>query len=137
MDNMTPTFEQLPQAVAMLIQKMDLLISLFQQCSNASNTSPMAQNRHRLMDAEEASKFIGKAIPTLYAMTSRHEIPFCKKRNKLYFFEDELTAWIEGNGEYAQTTRDQKKEENFESHHKKILQSKRRKPKNGFDDDTI
>lgn len=139
MENTTITFEQLPQLVAALIGKVDYLISLFKQVPGSKASADPAQvcNPHRMMDAKEASRFIGKAIPTIYAMTSRNEIPFCKKGNKLYFFEDELTEWIEGGCEDMPTKRTKAKEERLDSHNKKILESKHRKPKSGFDDDSI
>lgn len=139
MKDTTISFEQLPQLMAALIGKVDYLISLFKQGfdSKASADPAPALGRHRMMDAKEASQFIGKAIPTIYAMTSRNEIPFCKKRNKLYFFEDELTQWIEGGGENMPTKRTKAKGERLDKHNKKILESKHRKPKSGFDDDSI
>jgi len=42
---------------------------------------------------------LGKAESTIYTMTSSRLIPFHKRGNKLYFFKDELTAWIESGGQ--------------------------------------
>ena len=44
---------------------------------------------------QEASKFLDLAVPTIYGLTSKNQIPHFKKGKKLYFRESELIAWIE------------------------------------------
>ena len=41
---------------------------------------------------------LGKSASTIYAMTSEKRIPYHKRGNKLYFFEDEIIGWIEQGG---------------------------------------
>ena len=43
---------------------------------------------------EEAMVFLGLAKQTIYGLTSKKLIPFCKQ-HKLYFKPSELDAWIE------------------------------------------
>nr|WP_317039125.1 helix-turn-helix domain-containing protein [Flavobacterium sp. Root935] len=43
---------------------------------------------------EEASRLIGKAKPTIYALVRQRKIPCYKYGKKLYFFEEELLEWI-------------------------------------------
>lgn len=128
MSNTQISFEQLPQMVSALNEKMDLLIGLFKD----SQTQP-ASNAHCMMSISEASAFLGKAVPTFYAMTYRKEIPFCKKGNKLYFFEDELKAWVEGGGTPVRTRRDRDREERFKAHQVQMAKGKHRKPKSSFE----
>jgi excisionase family DNA binding protein len=44
----------------------------------------------------EASQFLDLAKQTLYKLTSEGIIPFHKQGGKLWFFRDELLAWIRG-----------------------------------------
>lgn len=46
------------------------------------------------LSIDEASKFIGKSKPTIYAYVSRNEIPHSKSGGRLYFFKSELINWI-------------------------------------------
>lgn len=128
------TFEQLPQFVAALNEKMDLLLDLFKKVYGNGGRKDPGHDPHRMMDINEASAFIRKAIPTIYTMTSRGEIPYCKKKHKLYFFEDELRAWIEGGEKPMKTKRDEDREAAFNELQAKIRAGKHRKPKSGFGD---
>ncbi|MEM9824140.1 MAG: helix-turn-helix domain-containing protein [Bacteroidota bacterium] len=44
---------------------------------------------------KKAAEVLGIAIPTIYAKTSKGEIPHFKKGKKLYFRHSELMDWIE------------------------------------------
>lgn len=82
------SFDNLPQAVSLLIEKVDLLQQLLQTQSNKVATDkPMSVN--------QAAKFVNLAVPTLYGLVSNRIIPFSKVGKRLYFSEQELTAWIQ------------------------------------------
>ena len=72
------TFEQLPQAVSLLIEKVGQLADK--------------------VDLDDVAALLGKSASTIYAMTSEKRIPYHKRGNKLYFFEDEIIGWIEQGG---------------------------------------
>ncbi len=44
---------------------------------------------------QQAADYVCKAIPTVYAMVSRREIPHYKRGKKLYFNATELSEWLE------------------------------------------
>jgi hypothetical protein len=44
--------------------------------------------------AEYASKITGKAVPTIYDLVHRREIPHSKRGKDLYFSKNELLDWI-------------------------------------------
>lgn len=46
------------------------------------------------IDIDEAASFLKRKKSTLYDMTSENTIPHHKKGNKLYFYKDELDAWV-------------------------------------------
>ena len=85
-------FENLPQAVSLLIEKVDSLeLLLKSQQSNNSNAPS-----DKPMSISEAAKFVNLTVPTLYGFVSKRSIPFSKVGKRLYFSETELTSWIQG-----------------------------------------
>ena len=45
-------------------------------------------------NVQEASEYLDTPLGTLYQLTSKKLIPFHKRGRKLYFFQNELDAWI-------------------------------------------
>jgi excisionase family DNA binding protein len=83
----TLSFERLPQAVSELDQKVDrierMLLLLVPQ-----------SQPEQLLNITQAAEHINLAVPTLYSLVSRKELPFNKKGKRLYFLKSELTDWI-------------------------------------------
>ena len=91
MNNMA--FEQLPQAVSMLIEKVGLLTD---KVEKVLGMTPQQHGECRtLLTLNEVAALLGKSASTIYAMTSDKRIPYHKRGNKLYFFRNEIIAWIE------------------------------------------
>lgn len=65
----------------------------------------------------------GKSASSIYTMTSEKRIPYHKRGNKLYFFEDEIIGWIEQGG-----TSGMGDESKFNGRFEALRNSKRRKP---------
>jgi excisionase family DNA binding protein len=83
------TFEQLPEAIAFLISEVAELKRLVQ-------LQVVAEPEKRLpIGVYQASKILCKEIQTIYSLVRKKKIPFYKQGNQLYFFEDELLAYIE------------------------------------------
>ena len=61
----------------------------------ASELQPPASDKHVLVEIEDACRIIKKAKPTIYTLVRKGILPAYKKGKKLYFYEDELLAWIE------------------------------------------
>lgn len=81
------TFEELPDAVLRLDQRterMERILLLL---------VPQSQPE-QLLNITQAAEHINLAVPTLYSLVSRGEIPVNKKNKRLYFLKSELTAWI-------------------------------------------
>ncbi|MEO1519068.1 MAG: helix-turn-helix domain-containing protein [Bacteroidota bacterium] len=57
--------------------------------------STEAQPLNEIVFLEEAMQITGLAKPTIYAKTSKGEIPHYKRSRKLYFKRTELLRWIE------------------------------------------
>ena len=113
------TFEQLPQAVALLIERVGQLAEKMEQ---ALGSATQKQGR-RLLTLDEVSNLLGKSPSTIYAMTSEKRIPYHKRGNKLYFFEDEIIGWIEQGG-----TSGTGNEDEFNRRLEALRSGKKRKP---------
>ncbi|NTV67000.1 MAG: helix-turn-helix domain-containing protein [Chlorobaculum sp.] len=54
--------------------------------------------KERLLAVAEAATFLRHAVPTMYGLVQRNQIPYIKKTKRLYFSEGKLNEWLE-NGE--------------------------------------
>lgn len=93
----TITFDQLPHVVSGLSTKIDRLIELLEEKGHANSRNNSKDNR-RIVHAKEACRILGKSLSTLYRgiKDAKDPIPSYKRGKLLYFYEDELIAWIEG-----------------------------------------
>ena len=130
MDNerKTPTFDQLPQAVGELLDKVDYLISRLDEKEDAQ---PAFSDRDhdKVMTLDEACQFIGKARSTMYSLTSENRIPYRKCGNRLYFFKNELLEWIKNDGLIDSTRMPtDMSHAAFEAHAMELRNQKKNKP---------
>ena len=86
----TLSFENLPQAVGLLTEKIDNLEKLMLEFSGKKKTDPPGQ----LMTVDQAAEFLNLAKPTVYSMVSRGELPYMKRSKRLYFSCEDLMAYI-------------------------------------------
>ncbi|MGY0391942.1 helix-turn-helix domain-containing protein [Bizionia sp. KMM 8389] len=84
----TLKFENLPSAVAELIQGQNELRALLLQKAHSKPETEMPI----LLDG--VLSLTGFSKPTIYGYVQRNEIPFHKKGNRLYFFQSEIIDWI-------------------------------------------
>ena len=84
-------FENLPQAVSLLLEKVDSLEQLLKSQQTFISQAPS----DRPMSIADAAKFVNLTVPTLYGFVSKRTIPFSKVGKRLYFSEIELTSWIQ------------------------------------------
>lgn len=84
------SFDTLPKAIAYLMQEVAEIKSLLEKMQ-----TPIVSTKRYPIGIDEACKIIGKAKSTVYALVRKREVPCYKNGKKLYFFEDELLAWIE------------------------------------------
>ncbi|MCX6258006.1 MAG: helix-turn-helix domain-containing protein [Bacteroidia bacterium] len=47
------------------------------------------------LDAREAAEYLRLSLATVYTMTCKRQIPFCKQGKKLYFRRNEIMKWME------------------------------------------
>lgn len=84
------TFEHLPQAVEYLIQQQEELRRLILSKKEETETPP----ENKLLTSEEAAEFLTLAVPTIYTLVSRGELPYMKRGKRIYFYQDELKAYL-------------------------------------------
>ena len=85
------TFENLPKAVAHLVSEIAEIKYLV-----CKGQTLVVSPKRVPIGIDEACKLIGKAKPTVYTLVRKRLLPCYKNGKHLYFFEDELLAWIEG-----------------------------------------
>jgi len=86
--HMKYTFEELPQAISALHDKVDNIKDLLLESQKVP--PPYAD----LLTIKQAAEFLSLSVPTLYTKVSRKEIPVNKRGKRLYFSTDELSTWI-------------------------------------------
>lgn len=94
------SFDELPQAVAHLTEKVEELFVM------VSKLQPVQTPKERKpIEVDMACNILKKAKPTIYSLVRKGVLPAYKKGKKLYFYEDELLQWIEtGRKETSQQT---------------------------------
>ena len=86
----TLTFDQLPNAVAMLTKEVrELKRLLIEKQEQAPTEQP-----EQLLTIEEAAKFLRLAVPTMYSKVSKGELPVMKQGKRLYFSRTELLEYL-------------------------------------------
>ena len=89
MKNETITFDKLPEAVGYLTEQVIELKKM------VSELQPPPSDKRTLIEIGDACRIIRKAKATVYRLVQKGILPAYKKGKKLYFYEDELLAWIE------------------------------------------
>jgi len=83
------TFENLPKAVTLLSYE----VSEIKRLLLAKSNEPTEQTE-QLFNIQQASEFLTLAVPTIYSMVSRGELPYMKRSKRLYFSRLELTNYL-------------------------------------------
>lgn len=83
------TFDQLPEAISQLHHKLEnierFLISQRKQPTPAID---------ELLTVQQAATFLNLAVPTIYSMVQRKELPVFKRAGRLYFSKTELVDYV-------------------------------------------
>ena len=86
----TLTFDQLPNAVTMLIKEVSELKSLLIEKQEQTPITPPEQ----LLTIQEAAEFLSLSVFTLYSKVSKGELPVMKQGKRLYFSRTELMEYV-------------------------------------------
>ena len=127
MQNAKLSFEQLPEAISNLLEKVETINrNVGSLMSSKTIAKDVTSEREEFIGIDDACEVVHLAKPTIYKLAQKGQIPHYKPSKELLFRKSELIAWIE------------------RSYHKGIpsraeiatLMSvgNRRKPKNGWED---
>ncbi|GGF49894.1 helix-turn-helix transcriptional regulator [Echinicola rosea] len=81
-------FEDLPTAIAQLIEQNKLILESIQGAELTNQSSGQILTLNKICELLELKK------QTVYSYVSKGLIPYYKKAGKLYFIRDEITEWI-------------------------------------------
>jgi len=88
-----------PKGFDFVGQLTEALKPVIQEVIKTSVADAMRQYRPQepedLMTIPEASEFLRLAKPTIYSKVSRGELPYMKRKGKLYFSRRKLREWVE------------------------------------------
>ncbi len=85
-------FEDLPHVVAELLDGISEIKSILKE----RQVEAQPTSKRVLLGIDEVCRITGKAKPTIYALVQKRLLPSYKRGKRLYFYEDEILAWIEG-----------------------------------------
>lgn len=84
------TFDQLPEAVALLLLEVRNLKQLLKSYQNDNSGT----EKDALLTVEQAAEFLNLSKSTIYSLVQKQGIPVSKKGKRLYFSKLELVEWV-------------------------------------------
>lgn len=84
------TFENLPKAVTSIANEVSEIKRLLLSRADDQQFQPA----DRLLTVHETAEFLSLAVPTIYSMVSRGELPVMKMSKRLYFSRDDLMSYL-------------------------------------------
>lgn len=82
------TFDKLPEMVEIILNEVNKIRSLVEKDREPTKSRVP-------ISIEEACLIVKKARPTIYKLARCGQIPSYKNGKKLYFYEEELIAWVD------------------------------------------
>lgn len=84
------SFDDLPIMVGQIKKTIEEVKQLQVQLNSQINITPQDQ----LLNIQEAAGLLNLAVPTVYSLVNRREIPHMKRGKKLFFSKEELLSFI-------------------------------------------
>ena len=109
----TLTFDQLPQAVSLLHEKISKIEQLLMEGLGSSDNE-------ELFTVIKAAEFLNLSVATLYGKVCRKEIPVNKRGKRLYFYKAELADWIKSGRKKTIDELQEEAQTNFINRRRKI-----------------
>lgn len=89
------TFEQLPEAVSLLLEKVNRIETLLNNIKFDGDINTAIGDE--LLTAKQTSEFLDISMSNLYKKTMNREIPHYSNGKKLYFKKEEVLSWVFSN----------------------------------------
>jgi excisionase family DNA binding protein len=87
------TFDQLPEMVALLLEKVQRIEKLL-----SGNEMPLHRIEKEMLTTDEAAEFMGVSKSTVYKMSHSHSIPLYKPTGgRVYFKKEDILSYLQQN----------------------------------------
>lgn len=83
------SFDQLPQAVAQIHDKLNKIEALLERKETLPDQEP-----DQLLTVKDAAAFLSLSVPTVYTLISKGELPVMKRSKRCYFSKLELINYL-------------------------------------------
>ena len=83
------TFNNLPEAISRLLDKVSQIEG---QLSKGFDSTSKPQDE--LLTVHQTAEFLSLAVPTVYSMVSKGNIPYMKRSKRIYFSRSELLGYL-------------------------------------------
>ena len=127
MQNAKLSFEQLPEAISNLLEKVETInrnVGFLMSSKTIQKDS--TSKSEEFIGIDEACEIVHLAKPTIYKLAQKGQIPHYKPSKELLFRKSELISWVERSH--------QKGSPSTEEIAVFMSAGNRRKPKNGWED---
>ncbi|MFW5888001.1 MAG: helix-turn-helix domain-containing protein [Bacteriovoracia bacterium] len=94
---MNDLLKNLPDNINITVTKADLIAfahEIIKEFQHSNNQAASSHPIKSILKINEAADLIGFSPATIYAKTSKGEIPHYKRGNTLFFKADELAEWL-------------------------------------------
>ena len=72
-----------------------LLIDLKEERQNLGEMPPEQPKLESPLNVPQAAEFLSLAIPTIYGLVQRNEIPYMRRSKRIYFSKEALIEWLQ------------------------------------------
>jgi excisionase family DNA binding protein len=88
------TFDNMPKAVSRLLQDVEVIKNLLLNNPTYTKIEPVLPLEKDLLTVEDVSRKLGITKGAVYNLTHLRQIPYYKRGGRIYFYANELDAWI-------------------------------------------
>ena len=74
--------------------RLNNIENLILDLKHQSNQVKSSEQQDQLLTIKQAAEFLNLAVPTIYTLVSRGEVPFMKRSKRLYFSRTELIGYL-------------------------------------------
>jgi predicted DNA-binding transcriptional regulator AlpA len=86
------TYDNLPQAVEMLIERLDQLNSYLVEFVKLNNQPD--NNDTTILNVEDTAQFLNLKPSTIYSKICKSELPHMKRGKRIYFLKEDLINYL-------------------------------------------
>ncbi len=77
-----------------LNNRLDEIFIRLEEIQNSKDSNSSTEDSSEILTVKQAAEYLNLSIYSIYAKTSQKSIPHAKRGRHLYFFKDDLRAWL-------------------------------------------